>query len=80
MRTQVYVAYASVVLEPGHGNAGPLAVGLAVWAFTEAGVTVICRHTRLCLVAGSRTAFCSNMLHELIPIGLSGHPLLCRIT
>ena len=37
---QVYVAYASVVLEPGHGNAGPLAVGLAVWAFTEAGVVV----------------------------------------
>lgn len=35
--SQVYIAYASVVLEPGHGNAGPLAVGLAVWALTEAG-------------------------------------------
>jgi hypothetical protein len=35
---QVYVAYASIVLQPGHGNTGPLAVGLAVWAFTEAGM------------------------------------------
>jgi hypothetical protein len=42
MCPQVYVAYASVVLEPGHGNVGPLAVGLAVWAFTEAGVTACC--------------------------------------
>lgn len=34
---QVYVAYACNITEPGHGNAGPLAVGLAVWALTEAG-------------------------------------------
>jgi MIP family channel proteins len=33
----VYVAYACNITEPGHGNAGPLAVGLAVWALTEAG-------------------------------------------
>jgi hypothetical protein len=34
---QVYIAYACNITEPGHGNAGPLAVGLAVWALTEAG-------------------------------------------
>jgi aquaporin TIP len=33
----VYIAYACLIAEPGHGNTGPLAVGLAVWALTEAG-------------------------------------------
>lgn len=37
---QVYIAYACNITEPGHGNIGPLAVGLAVWALTEAGTTL----------------------------------------
>lgn len=33
----VYIAYAVMITKPGHGNAGPLAMGLAIWALTEAG-------------------------------------------
>lgn len=33
----VYVAYATAVMEPGHGNISPLAMGLAIWVLTEAG-------------------------------------------
>lgn len=34
---QVYIAYSCLVCQPGHGDIGPLAMGLAVWALTEAG-------------------------------------------
>lgn len=33
----VYVIYAVAVAEPGHGNVGPLVIGLTVWVGTEAG-------------------------------------------
>lgn len=35
--TQVYVIYAVAVAEPGHGNVGPLVMGITLWIATEAG-------------------------------------------
>lgn len=36
-RSQIYVIYSVAVAEPGHGNVGPLVIGLTVWVCTEAG-------------------------------------------
>ncbi len=34
---QVYVVYAVAVAEPGHGNVGPLVMGVTIFAAAEAG-------------------------------------------